>query len=223
MLHTPPRPLVYAPPQEPRLALLHEDAHILVLDKPSGLLTAPGNGPGQDDCLEARVRGRYPQATMVHRLDCDTSGVIVFALSRAAHRHLGLQFERRKLSKTYLARVWGAVAGESGSIDWPLATDAENRPKQKIDHDRGRAAVTHWRVIAREAGVTRLRLIPLTGRSHQLRVHMAAMGHPILGDNLYAPDTVLAAAPRLQLHAETLTLRHPDGGEEMTFAAECPF
>ncbi|MDJ0931759.1 RluA family pseudouridine synthase [Breoghania sp.] len=216
------RPFVYDPPSGP-LVVLHEDDDILVVAKPSGLLSVPGKASEHADCLIARINLAYPEATLVHRLDCATSGVMVFARNRAAHRHLGLQFERRKLSKSYVARVWGEIAGEEGTVDKPLRCDWPNRPKQMVDFDQGRPAITHWRVEEREAGATRVGLLPETGRSHQLRVHMADLGHPIIGDALYADDAAFAAATRLQLHAETLTIRHPDGGTSMTFVDPCPF
>jgi tRNA pseudouridine32 synthase/23S rRNA pseudouridine746 synthase len=201
------------------LALLHEDAHLLVLDKPSGLLTVPAKPPGPADCLEARLRAAFPEALLVHRLDRDTSGVIVFARSRLAQRHLGWQFERRQVTKAYVARVAGAVGGEAGRIELPLACDWPNRPRQMVT-DRGKPARTDWAVVGREPGATRLRLTPLTGRSHQLRVHLAAIGHPILGDPLYGDP---GSAERLQLHAESLGFRHPEGGAAVRFRVEAPF
>ncbi|PTW56539.1 tRNA pseudouridine32 synthase / 23S rRNA pseudouridine746 synthase [Breoghania corrubedonensis] len=216
------RPFVYDPPKGP-LVVLHADADILVVAKPSGLLSTQGKAAEHADCLIARINAEYPEATLVHRLDCATSGVMVFARNRASHRHLGLQFERRKLSKTYVARVWGSIADDEGVIDKPLRCDWPNRPKQIVDFVEGRPALTRWHVEAREAAATRVRLLPQTGRSHQLRVHMADLGHPILGDALYADDDAFAGAPRLQLHAETLTIRHPVGGEPMTFIDPCPF
>ncbi|MDO9127111.1 MAG: pseudouridine synthase, partial [Parvibaculum sp.] len=137
--------------------------------------------------------------------------------------HLGLQFERRKIRKTYVARVWGHLAGESGRVDLPIACDWPNRPKQMVDMEAGRPAQTEWEILAREETATRLRLSPLTGRSHQLRVHMLSLGHPILGDNFYATGEAFAAADRLQLHAETLTLHHPADGTVRTFSVPCPF
>lgn len=200
--------------------ILHEDAAILVALKPSGLLSVPAKPPGPQDCLEARLRGIYPETRLVHRLDRDTSGVMVFARSPLAQRHLGWQFERRQVTKTYVARVAGTVADDAGRIDLPLICDWPNRPRQMVCHSRGKPAVTDWEVIAREPGATRLRLRPLTGRSHQLRVHLLALGHPILGDGFYGDP---ASAGRLQLHAESLGFRHPDGGAPVSFLSPAPF
>ncbi len=205
------------------LAVLHADAALVVLDKPSGLLSVPAKPPGPADCLEARVRAAFPGALLVHRLDRDTSGVMVFARSPLAQRHLNWQFERRQVRKGYVARVWGAVAAEAGRIDLPLIADWPNRPRQMVCFARGKASVTDWRVAAREAGATRLDLAPLTGRSHQLRVHLAQIGHPILGDNFYAHPDALAAADRLQLHAARIGFRHPVGGAWVEFSAAAPF
>jgi tRNA pseudouridine32 synthase/23S rRNA pseudouridine746 synthase len=212
----------YDPPPTP-LAVIHRDHELLVLDKPSGLLSVPGKGEHLADCLIARARAVFPEVLLVHRLDLDTSGVIVFALTAHAQRHLGLQFERRHTKKVYVARVWGHVEADEGTVDLPLCVDWPNRPRQHVDHENGRPAQTDWRVVRREAdGTTRMRLMPLTGRSHQLRVHMRELGHPILGDPLYA-EGAAAAFPRLMLHAESLRLRHPDGGKSLTFSAKCPF
>ena len=223
MHHLPPRPFVYNPPRLPRLGIIHHDDDLLVLDKPSGLLTVPGKPLGHRDCLEARARTVFPAATTVHRLDMDTSGVLIMALTRKAHRHLGLQFERRQVSKLYIARVWGKVKDDQGEIDLPLVCDWPNRPRQMVDHEHGKPAFTRWQVLAREHGTTRLALYPLTGRSHQLRVHMSSIGHPVLGDNLYASPEALGAAGRLQLHARAITIYHPGGGARVTFESPCPF
>ncbi len=212
----------YAPPVDD-LDIIHADDDILVLNKPAGLLSVPGKSADLADCVEARARAAYPCATMVHRLDMATSGVMVAALNRAAHRHLGLQFERRHVEKTYVARVRGAMRDEEGTIDLPLRCDWPNRPKQMVDHELGRSALTDWRVLARESGATRVALSPRTGRSHQLRVHMAALGHPILGDEFYAPAPVRRAADRLQLHAERLAFFHPADGRRCVFFVPCPF
>ncbi|MEP1442499.1 MAG: RluA family pseudouridine synthase [Hyphomicrobiales bacterium] len=218
---TPP-PLVYRPPEGP-LSYVHTDDQLLVLDKPSGLLTVPGKADHHKDCLESRVQADYPNARIVHRLDMDTSGLIVLALNPEAHRHLGLQFERRYVDKRYVADVWGQLDNETGEVDLPLICDWPNRPKQMVDFEQGKSAQTSWKVLARDENKTRVQLFPKTGRSHQLRVHMLSLGHPILGDNLYAHAEALNASPRLSLHAEMLEFHHPIGGERIKFESECPF
>lgn len=212
---------VYDPPTDP-LVILHDDHEVLLVDKPSGLLSVPGKGPELTDCLIARVQAVFPTALLVHRLDRDTSGVMVFALTPHAQRHLGLQFEKRQTRKTYIARVWGEMAEKTGTVDLPLIVDWPNRPLQMVDHENGKQAVTDWRVLRARDGETRLRLMPKTGRSHQLRVHMLALGHPILGDPFYATGPA-RDYPRLMLHSETLQFRHPDGGQGMRITAKCPF
>ena len=210
----------YHPPTDP-LVILHHDHELLAVDKPSGLLSVPGKGPSLADCLLTRVQAEYPGALLVHRLDRDTSGTIVFALSAHAQRHLGLQFEKRQAKKVYIAQVWGALEGK-GTVDLPLKVDWPNRPKQMVCHEEGRTAVTEWR--AKKTGPTsRVELRPKTGRSHQLRVHMAELGHPILGDPFYATEDARRAAPRLMLHAWKLRVRHPDGGEWVELRSILPF
>ncbi len=211
----------YAPPDTP-LAVLLADHEVLVVEKPAGLLSVPGKTPDLADCLLARVRAAFPTALLVHRLDRDTSGVMIFALTPHAQRHLGLQFEHRQTKKSYVARVWGEVADPSGTVDLPLAVDWPNRPLQKVDPEHGRPAVTDWRVLRRGAGETRIRLMPRTGRSHQLRVHMATLGHPILGDPFYATGPA-RDFPRMMLHSEVLQFRHPDGGRGTRVTSPCPF
>lgn len=223
MTPAPLRPFEYAPPLEPYLDVLHVDDDILILNKQPGILSVAGNRPGLEDCLVARAEERYPGIKLIHRLDKDTSGVFIMGRHHRAQRHLSRQFESRRTTKHYVARVEGHVEGDSGTIDLPLGTDPDQRPKQMVDHQDGRPAITHWQVMDREADVTRLLLRPETGRSHQLRVHMYELGHPILGDNFYADDRVLAKADRLQLHALALTFRHPDGGTPMTYFARTPF
>lgn len=222
-MSTRPRPFVYNPPASPFLAVLFRDDDLLVLDKPAGLLTVPGKDPALADCLEARAQSHFPGARVVHRLDKDTSGVIVMALNAEIHAALGLQFEKRQTEKSYIARVWGRLAEDRGTVDAPLRADWPNRPRQHVDRQAGRHAVTHWEVLEREENATRLRLTPVTGRSHQLRVHMLHIGHPILGDNLYAHDEALACVDRLQLHASRLALSHPADGVRHVFEAGCPF
>jgi tRNA pseudouridine32 synthase/23S rRNA pseudouridine746 synthase len=211
----------YTPPDTP-LEILHHDHEILVVNKPSGLLSVPGKGAHLADCLLSRVQSAFPEALLVHRLDRDTSGVMIFALTPHAQRHLGLQFEKRQVKKTYVARVWGEMAEKTGTVDLPLIVDWPNRPRQKVDFDAGKPAQTDWRVVRTEDGTTRVRLYPKTGRSHQLRVHMTEIGHPILGDPFYATGPA-RDFPRLMLHAEALRIRHPDGGVGLSFSAPCPF
>lgn len=211
----------YSPPMTP-LEVLHEDHEIVVVDKPSGLLSVPGKGAHLADCLLARVQDAFPTALLVHRLDRDTSGVMVFAQTAHAQRHLGLQFEKRQVKKTYLARVAGRLEPKTGTVDLPLIVDWPNRPRQKVCHETGKPAVTDWRVQRYCEGETRVRLMPKTGRSHQLRVHMLSLGHPILGDPFYATGKVLDHE-RLMLHSEELRLRHPDGGAGMSFRVKAPF
>lgn len=212
---------VYDPPDVP-LNILFEDRQILVLDKPAGLLSVPGKLEGRQDCLISRLQAARWDALLVHRLDCDTSGVMIFARTKAAQGFLGQEFEKRRARKSYVARVHGQVEGDSGHIDLPLCADWPNRPRQMVSHEHGRPAQTDWQVIDRLPGETRVRLFPLTGRSHQLRVHMAELGHPILGDPIYSSGPA-RQAPRLMLHAETLALHHPDTGEWVEFAAPCQF
>jgi tRNA pseudouridine32 synthase/23S rRNA pseudouridine746 synthase len=212
----------YRPPPGP-VPILHEDRHLIVVDKPAGLLSVPGKLAGREECVLSRLMAARWDALLVHRLDCDTSGVMVFARTKAAQGALGQEFEQRRAEKTYVARVAGRVEGERGRIDLPLGPDWENRPRQQVDHARGRSAVTDWEVVAREDGETRVRLHPLTGRSHQLRVHMAALGHPVLGDPIYAAGAAREGWPRLMLHAERLSLHHPASGERVAFTAAVPF
>lgn len=211
----------YAPPETP-LDILHEDHEILAVNKPAGLLSVPGKGPELADCLISRLEAVYPQVLLVHRLDRDTSGVMIFALTPHAQRHLGLQFEKRQTQKRYVARVAGRLEPKTGTVDLPLIVDWPNRPLQKVDHDTGKPAVTDWRVLKANDDESKVQLFPQTGRSHQLRVHMLALGHPILGDPLYAPDTA-DRYPRMMLHAEELRIRHPDGGIGTKFRVKAPF
>lgn len=200
----------YDPPQDP-LVILHEDAEVLLVDKPSGLLSVPGKGPHLADCLLTRVQQVFPGALLVHRLDRDTSGVMIFAMTPYAQRHLGLQFEKRMTRKTYVARVWGVPTEPAGTIDLPLIVDWPNRPLQKVCHDTGKPAQTDWKRIKDEGDTARVRMFPRTGRSHQLRVHMLSIGHPILGDPFYATGPA-RDYPRLMLHSEELRFNHPQAG-----------
>lgn len=218
-----PPTFVYQPPQDKALVVVHHDDDLLLINKPSGLLSVPGKAADHADCLEARVKAAFPQALLVHRLDLDTSGIMVFAMNSAAQRHLGLQFERRHIEKRYVARVAGTVTTPIGQIDLPLICDWPNRPLQKVDWDVGKWAQTRFQVIKRETNATRLALFPKTGRSHQLRVHCMALGHEILGDPFYANRDAFEAASRLQLHAEAISLFHPTGGARISFNVAAPF
>jgi tRNA pseudouridine32 synthase / 23S rRNA pseudouridine746 synthase len=211
----------YTPPTDP-LVILYQDNEIVVVDKPSGLLSVPGKGEHLADCLIERIKTVFPSTLLVHRLDRDTSGTMIFALTPHAQRFLSGEFEARRSKKVYVARVWGQMEADEGTVDLPLAVDWPNRPLQQVDHVNGRTAVTDWRVIQRLENETRVRLYPKTGRSHQLRVHMLSLGHPILGDNFYASGMALNF-PRLMLHSESLRVRHPIGEAGMTFSAKCPF
>jgi tRNA pseudouridine32 synthase/23S rRNA pseudouridine746 synthase len=209
----------YDPPMTP-LNLVHEDHEILAVDKPDGLLSVPGKGAHLADCLLARVQAAFPTALLVHRLDRDTSGVMVFGLTPHAQRFLSAQFEERRARKTYVARVAGRVEGKKGEIDLPLIVDWPNRPRQMVCHQTGKPSLTEYRVLKAGEEESRVRLWPRTGRTHQLRVHMLALGHPILGDPLYAPGGGLA---RMMLHAEELRINHPESGRGMSFRAKAPF
>lgn len=215
------------------LRVLHVDDTLLVLDKPAGLLSVPGRGPENADCLSARAQALYPDALVVHRLDMATSGLLVMARGPAAQTALSRAFAERRVHKRYEAVVAGcpddAGADPEGwcKIDLPLIVDWPNRPKSKVDWAVGKPSRTRWRVHPEPAQVgipaTRLALEPVTGRSHQLRVHLQAIGHPILGDELYAPPEAVAASPRLLLHAAELSLPHPVSGEIMRWVSPAPF
>jgi len=217
------RPYIYNPPTDPYLTVLYSDEDILVIDKPSGILSVPGRTPDLADCLHSRAKESFSHATVVHRLDRATSGIMVMALNKKAHVHLSEQFAARETDKTYVARVWGNIKDEAGTVDLPLICDWPNRPKQMVDFKRGKPSITDWKVIEREDNITRVRLYPKTGRSHQLRVHMLSLGHPILGDDFYAEGDAYDAAERLQLHAETLSFKHPVTLEKCSFESPCPF
>lgn len=213
---------------EPGVGCLHEDAALLVILKPSGLLAVPGRGADKADCLSARVQAYWPEALVVHRLDEATSGLMLFARSPEVQRALGRAFESRAVDKRYEAIVGGhleAVDANDGwsTIDAPLAADWPNRPRQQVDATLGKASQTRWRVLRLEGGHTRVELQPLTGRTHQLRVHLASIGHPILGDRLYASPALRVASPRLLLHASELGFNHPRSGAPLRLQSAAPF
>lgn len=214
----------YNPPRDPWLLILYQDEHIMVVNKPSGLLSVPGRAPENKDSIMTRIQADFPTAESVHRLDMATSGVIVVALTKAAERELKRQFREREPKKSYVSRVWGHLAQDEGLIDLPLICDWPNRPKQKVCYETGKSSQTQYQVLSRDTdGSTRVKLSPITGRSHQLRVHMLAIGHPILGDGFYAPPEAKAMASRLQLHAQELCITHPEFGTVMHFKCEPEF
>ena len=214
----------YNPPQEPWLDLVYRDDYIAVVNKPSGLLSVPGNQPQYYDSAMSRVKEKYGFCEPAHRLDMATSGILLFALSKAADRELKRQFREREPKKYYQALVWGHVEQDHGVVELPLICDWENRPRQKICFERGKRAVTFYDVLQRYPNnTTRVKLTPITGRSHQLRLHMLALGHPILGDKFYAHPQAKALSPRLCLHAESLQIQHPITGETMGFTAPVGF
>ena len=212
------------------LQVVHEDDHLLVLHKPAGLLTIPGQSPHQQDCLISRARQRWPDALIVHRLDQATSGLLMLARGAAMQKALGMAFEKRQVHKRYEAVVQGRPTGQPGpdgwsEIDLPIRIDWHNRPRSIVDPERGKPSLTRWQAIG--AGpwpdTTRLALEPLTGRTHQLRLHLMALGHPIVGDPLYAPPPFQTLSPRLLLHACRLQLNHPVTGEPLALSLAAPF
>lgn len=213
---------------------IYQDEHLLVLVKPAGLLCVPGRGADKQDCFSARVQGMYPEALVVHRLDMATSGLWLMARSPDMQRRLGRAFEQRQVAKRYVAVVAGALecpaSGAWHLIDLPIGADWARRPLRIVDPERGKPSQTRWRCVPAPAGgepwpgnCTRVELEPLTGRSHQLRLHLQALGHPILGDALYAPPDVQARAPRLLLHASELRFEHPASGQPLAFSCPAPF
>lgn len=203
--------------------IIYSDDSIVVASKPAGLLSVPGRGEDKQDCLWRRVQQQFPTARIVHRLDQATSGLLILALSADNHRNLSMQFERRIPKKRYQAVIGGTLEQPSGCIDLPLRCDWENRPLQMVDPIDGKPARTEWQLIDILDDRTRLQLYPITGRSHQLRVHMQAMGHPIIGDRFYATEPMRSASDRLMLHAEHLALHHPATNTWMEFKSPCPF
>lgn len=220
--------------------VLHLDDRLIVLDKPTGLLSVPGIGPEKADCLASRVNETYPDARIVHRLDRDTSGVIVMGRDRESHRELSRQFQDRETEKTYHALVGGHPDEDTGEIDLPIRKDLDDAPRQMVDFEHGKASLTRWMVTSRgEIGdlddalaaaaadprmpIARIELTPLTGRSHQLRLHLKSIGHPILGDDLYAPDPLRSSVTRLCLHASRLDFTHPGDASPMSFRSAPPF
>jgi len=206
------------------MRILYRDDALLAVDKPAGMLSVPGRGDGKRDCVAARVQAMFADALVVHRLDMATSGLLLMARGAAAQRRLGFAFAQREVHKRYVAVVAGRPPA-SGEIDLPLSADWPNRPMQKVDRERGKPSLTRYRVLAYDAAsdTARVELEPLTGRSHQLRVHLCALGHPIVGDALYAPPAIRSGATRLLLHACALRMPHPTTGQPLAFASAAPF
>jgi len=219
--------LEYNPPTSPYIEVLYQDEHIIALNKPSGLLSVPGKNKEHFDSLMLRVQSVWPNAGIVHRLDMMTSGIIVMAMTKDSLRYLNRQFQDRLTDKFYIAKVSGHIKEDSGSIDLPLICDWPNRPKQKVCYENGKPSLTHFEVLERGQDGdnlwTRVKLIPITGRSHQLRVHLKELGHPILGDRLYAPEDIIKQAKRLQLHAQRLEINHPETEQKLVFEKACEF
>ncbi|KAA1193456.1 RNA pseudouridine synthase [Pseudohalioglobus sediminis] len=216
----PDQPPYLVPHSKEAIRILYRDDDLLLVRKPDLLLSIPGRHPLNKDCLITRLQQRYPSASIVHRLDLDTSGIMVIPLNKPSHAHISRQFQERRVAKSYHAVVYGVVAADSGEVELPIRCDWENRPLQMIDHERGKYALTRYTVLSREHDRTRLLLQPVTGRSHQLRIHMRELGHPILGCDMYAHEEALAMADRLLLHATTLGFEHPTTGEWLS--GECP-
>lgn len=208
----------YHPPCDPWLDIVYHDNHLMVVNKPSGLLSVPGSQPQYRDSAMRRISDKYGFCEPAHRLDMATSGILLFAMSKAADRELKRQFREREPKKHYQALVWGHLSADQGRVELPLICDWENRPRQKICFERGKKAITHFEVVERRTdNSTLVKLTPITGRSHQLRLHMLALGHPILGDKFYSHPQAKAMVARLCLHAESLQIRHPITHQLMHF------
>ncbi len=211
------------PPCRELLKEHFRDSHLVVVDKPTGLLSVPGRPPNDRDSALGRLQALNPETRVVHRLDMSTSGLMVFALHADSHRALSRQFQDRKIIKGYVAEVWGTPQQESGEINLPLRCDWPNRPRQMVDHELGKNALTRYRKVNTNSQYTQVWLEPVTGRSHQLRVHMAELGHPILGCEFYAHQKAYQATARLHLHASHLAFKHPATDEPMSFNSPAPF
>ena len=212
------------PPCREKLAELYRDDHIVVVNKPAGLLSVPGRPPNDRDSALGRLQQINPETRVVHRLDMSTSGLMVFGLTADNHRHLSRQFQDRKVSKGYVAEVWDIPQESCGEINLPIRCDWPNRPRQMVDHEQGKPSQTLFTVVENHRNeFARVWLEPITGRSHQLRVHMAELGHPIIGCEFYAHDDAKAASDRLHLHASKLCFQHPVSGEDMAFDCPAPF
>lgn len=215
----------YNPPPHTNSDIIFQDDYILILNKPSGLLSVPGRGEDKQDCLISRLQAKHSDALIVHRLDMSTSGLMVIAKGKRIERSLSILFQQRKVDKKYIAVVDGIVTPDSGEIDLPIMTDWPNRPKQKVDFESGKSSQTQYTVLSydKKNNTTRLKLTPLTGRTHQLRIHLQSIKHAILGDELYANREAIDKAPRLLLHASYLSFQHPVSGKVLEFHSQPEF
>jgi tRNA pseudouridine32 synthase/23S rRNA pseudouridine746 synthase len=203
------------------IEIIYQDKYLIAVNKPQALLSVPGLGPDKKDCMISRLVELIPQAKVVHRLDCYTSGIMLFAIGIEMQRALSRIFHDRKIQKQYIAVVKQWFEENEGLIKFPMRCDIENRPRQIVDYEHGKPALTYWQVLQRKENAVRLLLKPETGRTHQLRVHCAAMGHPIIGDGLYGNDEM--EQPRMLLHADNLLFEHPVTNKEMHLFADCEF
>lgn len=219
------KPKYIVPVCHEQVGIIFEDEHLLLVNKPAFLLSVPGRGPLNKDSVLSRLNEQYGEVFLLHRLDLDTSGIMVFAKTRLAQKHIARGFQKRAIHKRYVAVVNGIMNDKTGSINLPIAPDWDNRPRNKIDYDEGKEAITHWQVLEQDTAkqTTRLLLTPITGRSHQLRLHTKAIGHPILGCDLYAPPNVEAMSPRLLLHACELGFHHPITDKWTLYTSAVPF
>lgn len=217
--------LCYTPPVDTGLDIIYQDELLIAVNKPSGLLSVPGRGADKQDCMITRIQQHFADVLTVHRLDMETSGILLFARNKMVHRLLSRAFQEREVEKQYTAVIAGALEKEVGEVDLPLICDWPSRPRQKVDHEVGKPSLTRYQRLSYDAALdaTRVALSPVTGRSHQLRVHMLSLGHAILGDPLYAPPDIKAKAARLQLHANKVLIQHPVSGEPLQLCSEPPF
>lgn len=215
--------LHYQPPLTPYLSVIYEDSELLVVDKPGGLLSVPGKHIEHRDSVYSRAQRVLPEVRVVHRLDMATSGVILLAKTRQAQSHISRQFQQRTTKKTYIADVWGKLPAQQGVVELPLSCDWPNRPRQHLDFFTGKDSTTGYSVVQEYKRHSRVKLYPRTGRSHQLRVHMQALGCPILGDKFYAHSDAFNITNRLHLHASSLAIVHPTTGQTITFSSALPF
>ena len=207
------------------MKILYQDPYLLLVEKPDLLLSVPGRAPENQDCLISRLQQQFPTASIVHRLDLDTSGIMVIPLQKQVHSHISRQFQFRQVEKEYVAVVYGDLKDNKGEINYPIACDWANRPKQIIDYGKGKSAQTFYQVMRRmpDENSCRVRLKPITGRSHQLRIHLKSIQHPILGCDMYAHETALKMAKRLMLHARYLAFTHPITGKKIEHYCEAEF